>query len=341
MQHDLSRGRIIVTGGAGFIGSAIVWALNLRGIDDIIIVDRLDVSQKWKNLVPLRYRDYVEADAFELSVTKAPDRFADVSSVFHLGACSSTLESDAAYLMRNNYEYTKNVARWAASRDLRLLYASSAATYGALEHELREDADLDTLRALNMYAYSKQRFDVYARRHGLLDRMTGLKYFNIFGPNEQHKGEMRSLVDKAFHQIRESGCVRLFKSHRADYRDGEQQRDFLYVKDAVEMTLHLAEAGSTGIFNVGSGTAHTWLELVRPIFRAMEVPERIEFVDMPAALRNKYQYHTCAAIQRLRASGYASAITPLADAVDDYVRGYLRVGARLDPAQARMPAAVN
>ena len=338
-MHDLARGHVVVTGGAGLIGSAIVWALNLRGIDDIYIVDRLDTTEKWKNLVPLRYRDYVDADEFETRVLQRPASFANVTTVFHMGACSSTTETDAAYLMRNNYEYTKHLAHWSVDHGIRLVYASSAATYGALERDLRDDADLDTLRPLNMYAYSKQRFDVYARDHGLLNRITGVKYFNVFGPNEQHKGDMRSLVDKAFHQIRETGSIRLFKSHRSDYRDGEQQRDFIYVKDAVAMTLHLAQSDAHGIYNVGSGIAHTWLDLVRPIFRAMEVPERIEFVDMPPTLRDKYQYCTLASTERLRSTGYDAPVTPLADAVDDYVRNYLIPNRRLDPVE--VPAGVK
>jgi ADP-L-glycero-D-manno-heptose 6-epimerase len=339
-MHDLSRGHVIVTGGAGLIGSALVWGLNARGVDDILIVDRLDTSLKWTNLVPLRYRDYIDADEFESRISARPTSFASVRTVFHMGACSSTIETDAAYLMRNNYEYTKHVAHWAVEHSIRLLYASSAATYGALENDLRDDMDLDALRPLNMYAYSKQRFDVYARDLGLLDRITGLKFFNVFGPNEHHKGEMRSLVDKAFHQIREHGGIRLFKSHRREYRDGEQQRDFLYVKDAVAMTLHLAEHHASGIYNIGSGVAHTWLDLVRPIFRAMAVPERIEFIDMPESLRDKYQYHTCADIERLRATGYDAGVTPLAEAVDDYVTNYLIPGRTLDPA-AKAPAGVK
>jgi ADP-L-glycero-D-manno-heptose 6-epimerase len=322
-MHDLSRGRLVVTGGAGLIGSAIVWALNRRGIDDILVVDRLDTSEKWKNLVPLRFRDYADADEFAAGILRDPATFTAAHTVFHMGACSSTTETDAGYLMRNNYEYSKNVAHWAVGRGMRLVYASSAATYGALESDLRDDVDLNSLRPLNAYAFSKQRFDLYARDHGLFDKITGLKYFNVFGPNENHKGEMRSLVNKAFGQIRESGSVRLFKSHRIDYRDGEQRRDFLYVKDAVAMTLHLAERGEPGIYNVGSGVAHSWLDLVRPIFRAMDVPENIEFVEMPPALRDRYQYYTCATIDRLRGSGYDAAITPLSEAVDDYVRNYL------------------
>ncbi|HEY9179284.1 MAG TPA: ADP-glyceromanno-heptose 6-epimerase [Candidatus Baltobacteraceae bacterium] len=338
-MHDLTRGHVVVTGGAGLIGSAVIWALNLRGVDDIIVVDRLDASEKWKNLVPLRFRDYIDADEFESRILARASSFANVSAVFHLGACSSTTETDAAYLMRNNYEYTKHLAHWAVDHGIRFVYASSAATYGALERELRDDGDLDALRPLNMYAYSKHRFDLYARDHGLLSRIAGIKYFNVFGPNEHHKGEMRSLVDKAFYQIRESGSIKLFKSHRAEYRDGEQQRDFIYVKDAVAMTLHIAQQNANGIYNAGSGTAQTWLDLVRPIFRAMDVPERIEFIEMPPALRNKYQYCTCAAIDRLRATGYDAPVTPLAEAVDDYVRNYLIPDRRLDPAYA--PAGVK
>lgn len=333
-MHDLTRGRIVVTGGAGLIGSALIWALNLRGLDDILVVDRLDATEKWKNLVPLRYRDYMDADEFErLALERSPE-LAGVGTLFHLGACSSTTETDAAYLMRNNYQYTKNLTHWSIDAGVRFVYASSAATYGARERDLRDDADLDSLRPLNMYAYSKHRFDVYARDRGLLDRITGIKYFNIFGPNEHHKGEMRSLVDKAFHQIREAGSIRLFKSHRDDYRHGEQQRDFLYVKDAVAMTIHLAQADAFGLYNVGAGVPQTWLDLVRPIFRAMDVQERIEFIDMPPTLRDKYQYCTCATMDRLRAAGYTANVTPLADAVDDYVRNYLVPDRRLDPGPA-------
>jgi ADP-L-glycero-D-manno-heptose 6-epimerase len=321
-MHDLSRGRIIVTGGAGLIGSAVLWSLNRRGLDDVLIVDRLDASEKWKHLVPLRFADYLDADEFERS--RAAGRgFGDVRTIFHLGACSSTTENDADYLLRNNYEYTKRLALWALEQEARFVYASSAATYGALETDLSDEVDLHSLRPLNAYAYSKQLFDLYALRTGLDQHTSGLKYFNIFGPNEDHKNEMRSIVQKAYDQIREHGSVRLFKSHRPEYRDGEQQRDFLYVKDAVEMTLHVAESGAMGLFNVGSGTPHTWLQLVGPIFHALELPERIDFVEMPPALRGKYQYYTCARMARLRATGYDRPVTPLTDAVTDYVINYL------------------
>lgn len=335
-MHDISRGRIVVTGGAGLIGSAVIWALNRRGLDDILVVDRLDTSEKWRHLVPLRFADYVDADAF----AEAFDAGAcgDVRTIVHLGACSSTTERDAAYLMRNNYEYTKRLATRAAERGVRFVYASSAATYGGLEEGLSEDVDLRSLRPLNAYAFSKSAFDLYARRTGLAERCCGIKYFNVFGPNEDHKGEMRSVVLKAYEQIRQTGIVKLFKSYRPDFADGEQRRDFIYVKDAAEMTVHLASAGANGIVNVGSGMAQTWLSLVRPIFRALRVPERIEFVDMPEQLRGKYQYSTCASIERLRASGYERPIAPLADAVTDYVTAYLVPGHFLDPADAPLEA---
>ncbi|MDQ2680568.1 MAG: ADP-glyceromanno-heptose 6-epimerase, partial [Candidatus Eremiobacteraeota bacterium] len=332
--------RILVTGGAGLIGSALIWALNCRGIDNILVADFLGDSEKWKNLAPLRFHDYLEADDFQRRISEKPSAFKNVRTVLHLGACSSTLETDAAYLVRNNYEFTKCIAHWAVDRKMRMLYASSAATYGALEKHLDDTCDLESLRPLNMYAFSKHRFDLYAKQTGLLDKITGLKYFNVFGPNEDHKGEMRSLVNKGFAQIKSSGLVKLFRSQRPEYRDGEQRRDFLYVKDAVDMTLHLAEHDALGVYNIGSGKAQTWLELVRPIFAAMQLPEQIEFIDMPAPLAAKYQYSTQASIERLRASGYDREVTPLGAAVGDYVKNYLIPDARLDP-QAAQSRKVN
>src|SRR5215471_9329945 len=199
----LDRGTILVTGGAGFIGSALVWALNRRGYDRIIVADFLGRSDKWRNLVPLRFSRYLEADDLLRDVQNNGAALEDVSVVFHLGACSSTTETDAAYLIRNNFEYTATLADWALRHGRRFVYASSAATYGAREHGLSESLDPSVLRPLNMYGYSKHLFDSHAARHGYLDRIVGLKYFNVYGPNEQHKGDMRSMVLKAFEQIRE------------------------------------------------------------------------------------------------------------------------------------------
>jgi ADP-L-glycero-D-manno-heptose 6-epimerase len=313
---------MLVTGAAGLVGSAVVWALNQRGHERIIAVDRLDCSEKWRNLVPLRFDDYLEADALpgkiELGLLN------DVRSIVHLGACSSTTETDGRYLVENNFNYTKMLAEWAMQRGIRFVYASSAATYGALEGRVSESLDLTTLRPLNMYGYSKQMFDRHASTRGYLDRIVGLKYFNVFGPNENHKGDMRSVVNKTFRQIQETGRARLFKSYRPEFADGEQRRDFLYVKDAADMTLHLlGEPGAHGLFNIGSGESHTWRELVSAVFAALGRPVEIEFIEMPVELRAKYQYWTEASIDRLRHAGYRRPITPLADAVRDYVARYL------------------
>jgi ADP-L-glycero-D-manno-heptose 6-epimerase len=321
-------GPTLVTGGAGFIGSALVWALNQRGHDRILVADRLGRSEKWRNLTPLTFDDYLEAD----ELLPALDRGAldDVRTVFHLGACSSTTETDASYLIRNNFEFTRTLAEWACRRDVRFVYASSAATYGALEGDLSDSVPLTSLRPLNMYGYSKHLFDLHAARRGYLDRIVGLKYFNVFGPNEDHKGDMRSMVHKAYHQIRETGRVRLFKSDRPEFRDGEQHRDFIYVKDAVEMTLHAAgQRTIAGLLNVGSGQAQTWIELAGAVFDALGVPRQIEFVPMPDHLRGKYQYATRAVVDRIRESGFDRPVTSLACAVSEYVRSYLVPDRRL------------
>jgi ADP-L-glycero-D-manno-heptose 6-epimerase len=323
-------GRILVTGAAGLIGSAIVWQLNRLGLDDILISDRMDTSEKWRNLVPLRFSDYIHADDLLNLVHNNPVKLAEIGTIYHLGACSATTETDSDYLMRNNFEFTKELAIWAVATGKRFVYASSAATYGAREDGFSEELPLHTLRPLNMYGYSKHLFDQYAERHGLLQHIVGLKYFNVFGPNEDHKGDMRSVVHKAFHQIRETGKLELFQSHRPDFEHGCQQRDFLYVKDAVRMTVFLADTpAANGLFNLGAGIAQTWLELGNAIFAAMGLKPNISFIPMPLHLRGKYQYRTCANIEKLRRVGYAEELTPLADAVKDYVQNYLVPNLRL------------
>jgi ADP-L-glycero-D-manno-heptose 6-epimerase len=342
----LDQGRILVTGGAGFIGSALVWALNRRGCTDILVTDFLEAEKMWhgqvaldagredkrRNLGPLKFAEYVEADLFRARLAAQAGAFGRFGTVFHLGACSSTTEHNEAFLADNNFAYTRELAAWALAQGARFVYASSAATYGdgAAGMDDRDD-NLARLQPLNPYGRSKHRFDLYAQREGLLDRIVGLKYFNVFGPNEDHKGDMRSLVHKAHQQILAGGRVRLFKSHRHEYRDGEQRRDFLYVKDAVEMTLHFMEPApaAAGLYNLGSGEAHTWLELVSPIFAALNRPPQIEFIDMPANLRERYQYFTQADITKLRQTGYTRPITPLAEAVTDYVTNHLVPGKRL------------
>ncbi len=312
--------KIIVTGGAGFIGSAIVWRLNELGHDNVLIVDRLDETDKWKNLAPLKFADYIDADDFIEDL----DDFKDAKTLLHLGACSSTTETDADYMFRNNYQYTQDLARWALKQDVRFIYASSAATYGDGSAGMNDGLDeLAKLRPLNIYGYSKHLFDQYAARNGMFESIVGLKYFNVFGPNENHKEDMRSLVNKAFDQISETGKLQLFKSANPDYEDGEFGRDFVYVKDAVEMTVHFMENKTGGLFNVGSGRMNTWNGLADAIFRALDRPKNVDFVDMPEHLRDRYQYHTQADLTRIREAGYKSETTPLEEAVSDYVRNYL------------------
>jgi len=321
--------RILVTGGAGFIGSALVSQLNRRGCESIVVADFLGTSEKWRNLTPLRFEDYLEAD--DLRPRLQSGALGKFDLVIHLGACSATTERYATYLIRNNFEFTKDLAEWSLANGARFAYASSAATYGDGSEGMADTAEeLSRFRPLNMYGYSKHLFDQYAQRQGWLKRIVGLKYFNVFGPNEDHKGEMRSVVHKSYAQVLESGFIRLFKSHRPDYADGEQKRDFLYVKDAVVMTLHLAETvEANGLYNLGSGEAHTWNELAHAIFAAMRRKPQIEYIEMPEALRGKYQYFTQANISKLREAGFTEPVTPLAEAVRDYVSGYLAVDRKL------------
>ena len=329
--NDFSDARVLVTGGAGFIGSALVWALNRRGCDNIVVCDILGTNEKWRNLASLRFADYVEAaDLLPRLQNGALGKF---DLVLHLGACSATTEKDATYLIKNNYEFTRDLAVWTLAQKSRFVYASSAATYGDGTQGMEDnEAALDTLRPLNMYGYSKHLFDLHAKRAGFLNKVCGLKYFNVFGPNEDHKGDMRSLVHKSFAQVQGKGVIQLFKSHRKEYKDGEQKRDFLYVKDCVAMTLHLAATPkANGLFNIGSGGARTWLDLANAVFVALKKKPVIKFIEMPEAIRDKYQYFTQANLLRLRGAGYAAPVTSLENAVFDYVRKYLLPDKRLDP----------
>ena len=331
-MHDLNEGVTLVTGGAGFIGSALVWALNLRDLENVWVTDFMDDdSPKKRNLAPLRYARLLDAgDLRKLVKTDSPE-LSEIHTVLHLGACSSTTETDANYLDDNNFEYTRELAEWCLGRDVRFVYASSAATYGDGSAGMDDRVeDLERYHPLNLYGLSKHKFDLHARDAGMLSRCVGLKYFNVFGPNEDHKGDMRSVVHKSFGQIRDTGKVRLFKSHRPDYEDGKQKRDFLYVKDAVRMTLFLAEnSRANGLFNLGSGCARTWLDLAHAIFAALRREPEIEFIDMPEDIREKYQYFTEAKIDKLREAGYRDNLFGLEEAVADYALNYLETDGRL------------
>lgn len=315
---------IVVTGGAGFIGSAIVWKLNQLGKSNIIIVDELGKDEKWKNLVGLKYEDFVNKLEFIEQVLDDVIPY-NIDAIFHMGANSSTTEKDADHLMDNNYHYTKELAKYCVEKNIRFIYASSAATYG--DGSLGFDDDegkQETLRPLNMYGYSKQLFDLWAKRNHILDRIVGIKYFNVYGPNEYHKGDMRSVVHKAYEQVRDTGKVRLFKSLNPAYKDGEQMRDFVYIKDAVDMTLHfLDKPDKNGIFNVGAGKARTWNDLVKSMFNSVGKPVNIEYINLPEHLADKYQYFTEANLSKIKATGYSQLTTTLEDGVDDYVKNYL------------------
>ena len=321
---------IVVTGGAGFIGSAVVWRLNQLGEDNIVIVDRLGQSEKWKNLVGLKYADIYHKENFIDMVLDDTVPF-QVEAIIHLGACSSTTQKDADYLLHNNYKYTQALAEYALEKGARFIYASSAATYGnGSKGYVDDESKLQELQPLNMYGYSKHMFDLWAQREGIASEIVGLKYFNVYGPNEYHKEDMRSVVHKAFGQIKETGKVKLFKSYKPEYKDGEQKRDFIYVKDAVDITLHFFENRNiNGLFNAGTGTARSWVDLVTALFNAMELPVNIEFIDMPETLKGKYQYFTEADITKLRKARYDKKISSIEEGVKDYVQNYLMKEKRL------------
>jgi ADP-L-glycero-D-manno-heptose 6-epimerase len=313
---------IVVTGGAGFIGSAIVWRLNTLGKTDILIVDELGMTDKWKNLAPLQFYDFMNKLVF---IKKLNEIDFEIEAIIHMGADSSTTERNADHLLTNNYEYTKRLAEFCLQKNTRFIYASSAATYGDGSLGFDDNENLSaSLRPMNMYGYSKNLFDIKASREGWFSKIVGLKYFNVYGPNEYHKGDMRSVVHKAFEQIRDTGKVKLFKSLNSKYKDGEQVRDFIYVKDAVDMTLFFLEnKKASGLFNVGSGKARTWNDLVTAIFKSLNRPVKIEYIELPPEIADRYQYFTEAKMDKIRKAGYSTESTSLENGVTDYIKNFL------------------
>ena len=331
-MSNWSKGDLVVTGGAGLIGSALIWGLNNRNIENIWLVDSQESNdEKNKNLAPLSFSRHLSPEDFRKLVRENSDELSSISTIFHLGACSSTTETNEAYLDDNNLGYTRELCEWSLAHGVRFVYASSASTYGDGSLGMDDqDLDLAKFHPLNLYGWSKHKFDLLAKENQWLEHIVGLKYFNVYGPNEEHKGDMRSVVSKAYEQIASTGEMTLFKSYHPDYGDGEQMRDFLYVKDAVLMTIWLAESTwANGLFNLGNGQARTWLDLGHSIFSALGTDSNIRFIEMPEILRDKYQYFTEAKIDKLRHAGYTNELFALEDAVKDYVTQYLVPNRRL------------
>jgi ADP-L-glycero-D-manno-heptose 6-epimerase len=303
--------------------------LNENGHADLLIVDNVDHEDKQKNLDALKYVELQSIDGFLENIHKGD--LPELQAILHMGACSSTTETDEVYLTKNNFECTRDLARYCLEKGSRFIYASSAATYGDGEQGYDDDeSQLETLKPLNLYGESKQNLDIWAKQEGVLDKIVGLKYFNVYGPNEYHKGDMQSLARKGFFQARDHGKIRLFKSYKTQYANGGQERDFLYIKDAVAMTLFfLARPEIGGLYNVGSGTARNWNNLANAIFSALDREPVIEYIDMPESIRNQYQYHTQAKMDKIRLAGYNPPTTTLEAGITDYVQNYLLPNKRL------------
>ena len=322
---------IVVTGGAGFIGSGVIRYLNDRGMTkNIVVVDELGETEKWKNLVGKQYGEFIPKNLL-LQWLKGRER--EIEAFVHLGACSDTTEKNASYLLENNYRYSVDLAEYALKHGHRFIYASSAATYGDGSLGFCDDHDrLDSLHPLNMYGYSKHMFDLWAKQQGVLNDVVGLKYFNVFGPNENHKAHMASAVTRMVPDTLQHGLIKLFKSSEPEkYGDGNQVRDFIYVKDAVRITCSFLENDVSGIFNVGSGKASRWNALAKAVIKALRKPDaKVEYIDMPEKLRGKYQNYTCADMNKFSTSLSEAAATtlPLEDSVADYVQNYLLKGTR-------------
>ncbi len=304
---------------------AILYELNRRGREDVLVVDVGDHPCKQRNLASLRYRERIGLAEFRYRLSSGVLNRAGVSGVLHIGACSATTETDWNYLADNNVADSQEIIGWCVAHGVRCVYASSAATYGNGDSGFSDGHDhFDRLVPLNLYGQSKLEADTWTRNEGSLRDIAGLRYFNVFGPNEWHKGGMRSVVNKKLPEVLEEGVVKLFKSHRPDYADGAQERDFIYVRDFADITIWFLEhREASGVLNVGTGVARTWNEMATAMFNAVERPVQIEYVDMPGNLREQHQYHTKADITKLRSVGYTAELTSLEEAIANYVRMHL------------------
>ncbi|NGX50346.1 MAG: ADP-L-glycero-D-manno-heptose-6-epimerase [Chlamydiae bacterium] len=318
---------IVITGAAGFIGSGVVRYLNDKGFSNLLLVDDFRKSEKWKNLRNKRFADFISRDEI-FDFLEGRER--EIEAFIHLGACSDTTETDGDYITHTNYHFSVALAEYALEHEHRFIYASSAATYGDGALGFTDDeSKLDALSPLNLYGFSKQMFDKWLQEQKVLDRVVGLKYFNIFGPNEYHKGRMASMVMHMTDQIEKTGRVRLFKSSDpARFGDGEQCRDFFYVKDAVKMTCFFLDHDLNGIFNAGSGEAHTWNAMAKAVFKALNKEVKIDYIPMPEDLAKCYQNYTSADMAKFQKAveeqkdSFSSDFT-FESAIDDYVKNYL------------------
>lgn len=313
---------IIVTGGAGFIGSCIVRTLNDMGITDIVIVDHICKTDKWMNMRNKQYREYINRDEF---LEKLSEYSGKVTHIIHMGACSATTERDFDFLYKNNFEYTRALWNFCTENQISFIYASSAATYGDGSLGFSDEMDIKELRPLNGYGYSKQLFDLWVQKQDIFPKQhVGFKFFNVYGPNEYFKGSMASVVYHTFNSIKEEGKMGLFKSYKKGIKDGEQVRDFVYVKDVCNVIKFMIEHPQvSGLFNLGTGNARSFYDLAAATFLAMGIEPNIEFVDMPESLREKYQYYTQAEMNKLIQAGYNEKFYSLEKGIADYVQNYL------------------
>ncbi|MBC7553372.1 MAG: ADP-glyceromanno-heptose 6-epimerase [Taibaiella sp.] len=323
MQHN---DVIVVTGAAGFVGSYLTGYLNSLGYNRLILVDDFSIAKKWPNLEGKQYLEKVDRNEFFNWAGNNPGL---LNSVFHLGARTDTTEMDYAVHLKWNLEYSKEVWRLCTQNNIPLVYASSAATYGAGEHGYSDSHELPgVLHPLNPYGVSKNEFDMWALQQQRQPPFwAGLKFFNVYGPNEYHKGRMASVIMHAARQIKEKGEAVLFRSHNPAYKDGEQLRDFIYVKDVVQICTWLMEQQPTsGLYNTGTSRARTFKDLVTAIFTSLHIPPNIRFIDTPVDIRDKYQYFTEADMSKLRGSGYTAPFYSLEEGVSEYVTNYLAEG---------------
>lgn len=313
--------KVIVTGGAGFIGSCIIRELNDFGVEDIVVVDNIASTDKWKNLVNKKYIRYYNKNNFLNELYN----FKDFDYIIHMGACSATTEKDFDYLNINNVEYTKTLWNFCVENKIRFIYASSAATYGDGRFGFDDKNEITDLIPLNGYGYSKQLFDIWAKKQTKKPlQWVGFKFFNVYGPNEYFKGSMASVIMHGYNSIKKSNRIKLFKSYKEGYGDGEQKRDFIYVKDICKVIKFMIENKEvSGLFNLGTGEARSFYDLAKATFNALSLNENIEFIDMPENIKEKYQYFTQAEMDKLRKVGYNDKFYSLEEGIKDYVQNYL------------------